>query len=350
SRTGPAPRAGLVAADLGSDAAVADATFPRRDVRRTRARPVGEADERLRVRSHPRGRDRGDPCVTDASAGPRRSFVGGDGGARPRRRTTAVTLRGRADRRRRDGAGGTSPVGGVQGADRTADARGDASDTVPPGAPALVPRSGHTADRGRRHVADARRRARRDPSPALTCEPFPDPSGDLGTGPSGALSQAPGPDARDPRRDGPGGVGRVEASRRARDPGIRRPGPRHVDPRGPRPPAATSEGRRRSDPAFRRGERLTRAGVRTRSSYALRMIVLLFLLLLAALAGVLGLVLKITIVIVLTAILSIGALIAIASFGLRHQMRNLQRGGATAGTTIPTGRPARDLPSRDGRY
>ena len=80
------------------------------------------------------------------------------------------------------------------------------------------------------------------------------------------------------------------------------------------------------------------------------MIVLLFLLLLAALAGVLGLVLKITLVIVLTAILSIGALIAIAWFGLRHQMRKLQRETASTHTTITTGRPTRDLPSRDDRY
>jgi hypothetical protein len=80
------------------------------------------------------------------------------------------------------------------------------------------------------------------------------------------------------------------------------------------------------------------------------MIVLLFLLLLAALAGVLGLVLKITLVIVLTAILSIGALIAIAWFGLRHQVRKLQREAASTHTTITTGSPTRDLPSRDDRY
>jgi hypothetical protein len=80
------------------------------------------------------------------------------------------------------------------------------------------------------------------------------------------------------------------------------------------------------------------------------MLVLLFLLLLAALAGVLGLVLKITLVIVLTAILSIGALIAIAWFGLRHQMRKLQRETASTHTTITTRRPTRDLPSRDDRY
>jgi hypothetical protein len=80
------------------------------------------------------------------------------------------------------------------------------------------------------------------------------------------------------------------------------------------------------------------------------MVVLLFLLLLAALAGVLGLVLKITLVIVLTAILSIAALIAIAWFGLRHQVRKLQREGAVTRTTIRIGRPTRNLPSRDDRY
>jgi hypothetical protein len=80
------------------------------------------------------------------------------------------------------------------------------------------------------------------------------------------------------------------------------------------------------------------------------MVVLLFLLLLAALAGVLGLVLKITLVIVLTAVLSLTALIAIAWFGFRHQVRKLQREGALTHTTIRIGRPARDLPSRDDRY
>ena len=80
------------------------------------------------------------------------------------------------------------------------------------------------------------------------------------------------------------------------------------------------------------------------------MLVLLFLLLLAALAGVLGLVLKITLVIVLTAILSIGALIAIAWFGLRHQVRKFQREATSTHTMITTGRPTRDLPARDDRY
>jgi hypothetical protein len=80
------------------------------------------------------------------------------------------------------------------------------------------------------------------------------------------------------------------------------------------------------------------------------MVVLLFLLLLAALAGVLGLVLKITLVIVLTVILSIAALVAIAWFGVRHQVRKLQRESSETHTTIRIGRPARDLPSRDDRY
>jgi hypothetical protein len=80
------------------------------------------------------------------------------------------------------------------------------------------------------------------------------------------------------------------------------------------------------------------------------MVVLLFLLVLAALAGVLGFVLKITLVVVLTAILSIAALIAIAWFGFRHQVRKLQREAGATHTTIRAGRPTRDLPSRDDRY
>ncbi|HEX9298844.1 MAG TPA: hypothetical protein VF968_01780 [Actinomycetota bacterium] len=81
------------------------------------------------------------------------------------------------------------------------------------------------------------------------------------------------------------------------------------------------------------------------------MIVLLFLLLLAALAGVLGLVLKITLVIVLTAILSIAALVAIGWFAWRHEWRKFQRENGRGRTTIDVGRPTRDLPgTRDDRY
>jgi small-conductance mechanosensitive channel len=82
------------------------------------------------------------------------------------------------------------------------------------------------------------------------------------------------------------------------------------------------------------------------------MIVLLFLLLLAALAGVLGLVLKITLVIVLTAILSVTALIGAAWLAWRRQVRRFQRAGAgrLGATTIEVGRPSRDLPAHDDRY
>jgi hypothetical protein len=82
------------------------------------------------------------------------------------------------------------------------------------------------------------------------------------------------------------------------------------------------------------------------------MIVLLFLLLLAALAGVLVLVLKITLVIVLTAILSVTALIGVAWLAWRRQVRRFQRAGAgrLGGTTIEVGRPSRDLPAHDDRY
>jgi hypothetical protein len=81
------------------------------------------------------------------------------------------------------------------------------------------------------------------------------------------------------------------------------------------------------------------------------MIVLLFLLLLAALAGVLGLVLKITLVIVLTIALSFLALAALAWFAIRHQWRKLDRQYGLSKTSISVGRPTRDLPaSRDDRY
>jgi membrane protein implicated in regulation of membrane protease activity len=83
------------------------------------------------------------------------------------------------------------------------------------------------------------------------------------------------------------------------------------------------------------------------------MIVLLFVLLLAALAGVLGLVLKITLVIVLTALLSVTALLAIGWLAWRRQWRRFQRAGADrlGRTTIDVGRPSRDLPgSHDDRY
>ena len=81
------------------------------------------------------------------------------------------------------------------------------------------------------------------------------------------------------------------------------------------------------------------------------MIVLLFLLLLAALAGVLGLVLKITLVIVLTVILSLTILTAVAWFALRRQWRKLDRRYGLNATSISVGRPARDLPrTRDDRY
>jgi hypothetical protein len=81
------------------------------------------------------------------------------------------------------------------------------------------------------------------------------------------------------------------------------------------------------------------------------MLVLLFLLLLAALAGVLGLVLKITLVIVLTVILSLTVLVAIAWFTVRHQWRKLDRRYGLSQTSISVGRPTRDLPAaRDDRY
>jgi hypothetical protein len=81
------------------------------------------------------------------------------------------------------------------------------------------------------------------------------------------------------------------------------------------------------------------------------MIVLLFLLLLAALAGVLGLVLKITLVIVLTAMLSVATLVAIGWLAWRHQVRKFRHAGRLGGTTIDVGRPNRGLPgAHDDRY
>jgi membrane protein implicated in regulation of membrane protease activity len=81
------------------------------------------------------------------------------------------------------------------------------------------------------------------------------------------------------------------------------------------------------------------------------MVVLLFLLLLAALAGVLGVVLKITLVIVLTVALSLTVLAAIAWFAVRHQWRKAERRYGPTTTSISVGRPTRDLPAtRDDRY
>jgi hypothetical protein len=66
---------------------------------------------------------------------------------------------------------------------------------------------------------------------------------------------------------------------------------------------------------------------------------------------VLGLVLKITLVIVLTVILSFTALAVIAWLAWRRQWRKLERRFGTSATSISVGRPARDLPgTRDDRY
>jgi type II secretory pathway pseudopilin PulG len=86
------------------------------------------------------------------------------------------------------------------------------------------------------------------------------------------------------------------------------------------------------------------------------MLVLIFLLVLAAIAGVLGLVLKITLVVVLTVILATIALAAIAWFAVRHQWKKIQREANANASTIDVGRPVRSdgsqpLPgTRDDRY
>jgi len=85
-------------------------------------------------------------------------------------------------------------------------------------------------------------------------------------------------------------------------------------------------------------------------------LILLFLLLLAAIAGVLGLVLKITLVVVLTLTLSTMILAALAWFWVRSQWRKIQREADARSTTIQVGRPERSadaqpLPgTRDDRY
>jgi hypothetical protein len=90
-------------------------------------------------------------------------------------------------------------------------------------------------------------------------------------------------------------------------------------------------------------------------------LVLLFLLVLAALAGVLGLVLKITLVVVLTLILSVVLLATLAWLWIRHQWKKIQQEaqlqGTARSTTIQVGDPVRGstepLPEpgrRDDRY
>jgi hypothetical protein len=84
--------------------------------------------------------------------------------------------------------------------------------------------------------------------------------------------------------------------------------------------------------------------------------VILFLVLLAAAFGVLGAVIKAAAILVLTILLAVAALVAIAWYSFKGQLRRWERGevgGATQGRTWSSRRrsePPRDLPSHDDRY
>jgi hypothetical protein len=83
---------------------------------------------------------------------------------------------------------------------------------------------------------------------------------------------------------------------------------------------------------------------------------LLLLVLLAAAFGVLGAVIKVTAFLVLTILLTVAILGAIAWYGVKAQVRRWQHEAAVDGGsqlwtwTRGSGRSHRDLPSRDDRY
>ena len=83
--------------------------------------------------------------------------------------------------------------------------------------------------------------------------------------------------------------------------------------------------------------------------------VILILVLLAAALGVLGAVVKAAAFLVLTILLAVAALVAIAWYSFKGQLRRWERdgiGGETRVRTWSTRRsdPPRDLPSHDDRY
>jgi hypothetical protein len=84
--------------------------------------------------------------------------------------------------------------------------------------------------------------------------------------------------------------------------------------------------------------------------------VVLLLVLLAAAFGVLGAVVKVAAFLVLTILLTITALAAVAWYSFKGQLRRWERGGAGEGSQVRSwswGRrpqPPRDLPSHDDRY
>jgi len=84
--------------------------------------------------------------------------------------------------------------------------------------------------------------------------------------------------------------------------------------------------------------------------------VILFLVLLAAAFGVLGAVVKVAAFIVLTILLVVAALAAVAWYSFKGQMRRWERDGSGGGPQVWTwssrrgSEPPRDLPSHDDRY
>jgi hypothetical protein len=84
--------------------------------------------------------------------------------------------------------------------------------------------------------------------------------------------------------------------------------------------------------------------------------VILVLILLAAAFGVLGAVIKVAAFLVLTIMLTVAALAAIAWYGFKRQVRRWEQGSTAGGTQVRTwtwerrsDRP-RNLPSHDDRY
>jgi uncharacterized protein (DUF58 family) len=85
--------------------------------------------------------------------------------------------------------------------------------------------------------------------------------------------------------------------------------------------------------------------------------VILLLVLLAAAFGVLGAVIKAAAFLVLTILLTVAALVAIAWYGFKRQVRRWEREAAQGGTQVRTwtweqrrSEGHRDLPSHDDRY
>jgi hypothetical protein len=79
---------------------------------------------------------------------------------------------------------------------------------------------------------------------------------------------------------------------------------------------------------------------------------ILILVLLAAAFGVLGAVIKAAAFLILTILLTVAALVAIAWYGFKHQIRRWERGQGIDPVSRTWGRTrdARDLPSHDDRY